>query len=154
MTFSSSKDAMVNVVTLSIARVKEIMAINRAGQKVNKLQDDSALVVTSEEPTYRSEEDSITRFDRTKRRKRNRNNRNDQDRRNHDRTSNNPRSETQTAQPVENTGATVALAENSGSELHGDNREGKFNQNRHNNRNHRHSHRPRNNNGGTGTKHE
>ncbi len=153
MTFSSSKDAMVNVVTLSIARVKEIMAINRAGQKVNKLQDDSVPVVTSEEPTYRSEEDSITRFDRTKRRKRNRG-RNDQDRRNHDRTSNNPRNETRTAQPAENTGATAALAENSRPESHGDNREGNFNRNRHNNRNHRHTHRPRNNNGGTGTKQE
>ena len=37
MTFSSSKDAMVNVTTLSIARVREIVSLNRAGKKVDRL---------------------------------------------------------------------------------------------------------------------
>ena len=36
MTFSSSKDAMVNVTTLSIARVREIVSLNRAGKKVDR----------------------------------------------------------------------------------------------------------------------
>ena len=38
MTFSSSKDAMVNVTTLPVSRVREIMALNRAGKKVDQLQ--------------------------------------------------------------------------------------------------------------------
>lgn len=71
MTFSSSKDAMANVTTLPIARVKEIIALNRAGKKVDRLLEQELLPV-AEEPTYRSgsDEDSITRFDKSKRRKR------------------------------------------------------------------------------------
>ena len=68
MTFSSSKDAMVNVTTLSIARVKEIVSQNRAGKKVDRLQAAEDIAPAAEEPTYRSEEDSITRFDQAKRR--------------------------------------------------------------------------------------
>ena len=68
MTFSSSKDAMVNVTTLSIARVKEIISLNRAGKKVDRLQLADDIAPAAEEPTYRSEEDSITRFDQAKRR--------------------------------------------------------------------------------------
>lgn len=68
MTFSSSKDAMVNVTTLSIARVKEIVSLNRAGKKVDRLQLADDIAPAAEEPTYRSEEDSITRFDQAKRR--------------------------------------------------------------------------------------
>ena len=77
MTFSSSKDTMSNLQTLTVARVKEIMAANRAGRKVEQLQDADAVTERVEEPTYRSEEDSITRFDKTKRRKRNNRNKND-----------------------------------------------------------------------------
>ena len=69
MTFSTSKSAMANLVTLSIARVKEVIALNRAGQKVDKLEDEGSANVV-EEPTYRHEEDSITRFDKQKRQKR------------------------------------------------------------------------------------
>ena len=36
MTFSTSKGAMVNLTTLSIRRVKEILALNRAGQKAEQ----------------------------------------------------------------------------------------------------------------------
>jgi len=68
MTFSSSKDAMVNVTTLPIARVREIMSMNRAGKKVEQLQNAADIRPAVEEPTYRSEEDSITRFDQAKRR--------------------------------------------------------------------------------------
>lgn len=71
--FSSSKDAMVNVVTLPIARVKEIMALNRAGKKVDQLQTAVAEAPKVEEPTYRSEEDSITRFDSARRKRGGRN---------------------------------------------------------------------------------
>ena len=68
MTFSSSKDAMVNVTTLPVSRVREIMALNRAGKKVDQLQHADDIRPIAEEPTYRSEEDSITRFDSAKRR--------------------------------------------------------------------------------------
>ena len=83
MTFSSSKETMSNLQTLTVARVKEILAANRAGRKVEQLQDADAVTERVEEPTYRSEEDSITRFDKAKRRKRNNRNKNDKgDRRN------------------------------------------------------------------------
>ena len=68
MTFSSSKDAMANVTTLPVSRVREIMALNRQGKKVDRLQNADDIRPAVEEPTYRSEEDSITRFDQTKRR--------------------------------------------------------------------------------------
>jgi len=63
MQFSSSKDALVNVTTLSVERVKEIQALNRAGKKVDRLLAEEDVPAAAEEPTYRSEEDSITRFD-------------------------------------------------------------------------------------------
>ncbi len=73
MSFSSSKDSLSNMVTLPVERVKEIMALNRAGQKVDQLVDASMVEEEIQEPTYRSEEDSITRFD-SKRKKRNKKN--------------------------------------------------------------------------------
>ena len=70
MTFSTSKGAMVNLTTLSINRVKEIIALNRAGQKAETLLGEEGAEVVAE-PTYRHEEDSITRFDnKSKRSKR------------------------------------------------------------------------------------
>ena len=73
MMFSSSKDAMANLVTLPVERVREILAANRAGHKVESLPGADA-EPRVEEPTYRTEEDSITRFDKAKKRKkRNRN---------------------------------------------------------------------------------
>ena len=73
MTFSSSKDAMANVVTIPVDRVREILSANRAGRKVDSLPGAEA-EERVEEPTYRTEEDSITRFDKAKKRKkRNRN---------------------------------------------------------------------------------
>ena len=71
MSFSTSKGSMANLTTLPISRVKEIIAINRAGEKAETLlgSDNEKRV---EEPTYRSQEDSITRFDnKNKRNKRN-----------------------------------------------------------------------------------
>ena len=83
MTFSSSKETMSNLTTLPVSRVKEILALNRQGKKAERLQHADDIRPTEEEPTYRSEEDSITRFDQAKRRKRggknkNRNNPNGQ----------------------------------------------------------------------------
>ena len=76
MTFSSSKETMANVTTLPVSRVKEILALNRQGKKVEQLQHEDDIRPAVEEPTYRSEEDSITRFDQAKRRKRGGKNRN------------------------------------------------------------------------------
>ncbi|HCN13431.1 MAG TPA: hypothetical protein DIS92_02840, partial [Alistipes sp.] len=72
MTFSSSKEAMVNVTTLPVGRVKEILAMNRAGKKADQLVDEADMPPAVEEPNYGSEsvEDSITRFDKARRRKR------------------------------------------------------------------------------------
>ena len=71
MSFSTSKGTMVNLTTLPISRVKEIIAINRAGEKAETLLgnvEDGRV----EEPSYRQEEDSITRFEnKTTRNKRN-----------------------------------------------------------------------------------
>ncbi len=74
MSFSSSKDAMVNVVTIPTSRVREIIAANRAGRKVDSIIDKDNMP-TTEEPTFRTEEDSITRFDNQNKRRRNRNRR-------------------------------------------------------------------------------
>ena len=74
MTFSTSKDSMSNLVTIPTSRVREILAINRNGGKVDSILGEE-LEPQVEEPTYRTEEDSITRFDKAKknRKKKNRN---------------------------------------------------------------------------------
>jgi hypothetical protein len=80
MSFSSSKDAMANVVTIPVSRVREIIAANRAGRKVDSIIDKDNMP-TVEEPTFRTEEDSITRFDNQNKRRRNSRNRRDKDNR-------------------------------------------------------------------------
>ncbi len=80
MTFSTSKDSMSNVVTIPVSRVREILAVNRNGGKVDTiLGEDYEPQV--EEPTYRTEEDSITRFDKAKKRKKKNRNRGNSDER-------------------------------------------------------------------------
>ena len=72
MTFSTSKESMSNLVTIPVSRVREILAVNRNGGKVDSiLGEDYEPQV--EEPTYRTEEDSITRFDKAKKRKKKKN---------------------------------------------------------------------------------
>ena len=80
MTFSSSKETMANLQTITVARVKEVLAMNRAGKHPEQLQDADAAEDRVEEPTYRSEEDSITRFDKAKRRNRKNRNKNRENR--------------------------------------------------------------------------
>ena len=91
MTFSSSKEAMVNATTLPVSRVREILALNRQDKKPDRLQHADSLRDEPEEPTYRAEEDSITRFDQAKRRKRGG--------RNRGRGEKTPQGETQSAAP-------------------------------------------------------
>lgn len=73
MSFSSDRNSLANVVTLPVSRVREIIAMNRAGKKVDTLLSSDADADRPEEPTFRTEEDSITRFDKTKKRKRRKN---------------------------------------------------------------------------------
>ena len=68
MTFSTSKESWSNLVTIPVSRVREILAINRNGERVESLLG-SDYEPQVEEPTYRTEEDSITRFDKAKKRK-------------------------------------------------------------------------------------
>ncbi|MCL2561775.1 MAG: hypothetical protein FWE10_05580 [Rikenellaceae bacterium] len=68
MSFSTSPGAMVGVVTLPLARVKEIVELNRRGKKATRLADAATVAVTAkaEEPSGFADilkEDSITRFD-------------------------------------------------------------------------------------------
>ena len=81
MSFSSSKETMSNVVTIPTSRVREIIAMNRAGKRVESLLDKDS-INNIEEPTFRTEEDSITRFDNQNKRRKGRNNRNNRNNRN------------------------------------------------------------------------
>ena len=80
MTFSTSKDSMSNLVTIPVSRVREILAINRNGGKVDSILGEE-FEPEVEEPTYRTEEDSITRFDKAKKRKKKSRNRDNQEER-------------------------------------------------------------------------
>ena len=78
MTFSTSKDSMSNLVTIPVSRVREILAVNRNGGKVDSILGED-FEPQVEEPTYRTEEDSITRFDKAKKRKKKNRNRHNSD---------------------------------------------------------------------------
>lgn len=75
MSFSTSKNTIANLTTISTERVKVVLAMNRAGEKPESLMGSEEEQVAVE-PTYHSAEDSIDRFDnkgrRNKRNKRNR----------------------------------------------------------------------------------
>ncbi len=74
MSFSTSPTAMAGVVTLPIARVKEIIELNRRGKKVERLEDAEmvAAAARAQDPGFVNMvgEESITRFDRTRANKR------------------------------------------------------------------------------------
>jgi cell fate regulator YaaT (PSP1 superfamily) len=128
MSFSSSKDTMSNVVTIPTSRVREIIAANRAGRKVESIlnKDD---IPTVEEPTFRTEEDSITRFDNQNKRRRNRNRR--------DRDSRSRHNERQGQRPAENATEAKENAPKENREQQAPNRENRENRGRDRRRNHR-----------------
>ncbi len=66
MGFSTSPNAIVGLVTLPVERVREIIDLNRKGQKVDRIQDYGVQPVRTEEPGFVNAigEESITRFDR------------------------------------------------------------------------------------------
>ena len=72
MSFSTQPGSMAGLVTLSVGRVKEIMRLNAEGKKPEKITSDTIVDTTTEEPTYINVigEDSITRFDMSKKKKR------------------------------------------------------------------------------------
>jgi hypothetical protein len=129
MTFSTSKDSMSNLVTIPVSRVREILAVNRNGGKVESILGEE-LEPQVEEPTYRTEEDSITRFDKSKKRKKkkNRNNNSSEERKE----SNEPKEEPKSSSDNGTNNA------QSGQEGQRENRGGQQNHRRHN-RPHRHN---------------
>lgn len=138
MSFSSSKDAMVNVVTIPVSRVREILSLNRAGKKVDSIVDAAEANNAVEEPTYRTEEDSITRFDKAKKRRKNRNN-NNRNRDNGGNGGNAPRNGETRAAKTESPDA-AGNAEKRGENQdnrNGENRSGNGNRNRNNRNNNR-----------------
>lgn len=77
MTFSSDPHMAANTVTLPVSRVKEIIAANRKGVKVERLLSEeqmAAATAAPEEPGYKNVvgDESITRFDKEKSKSRNR----------------------------------------------------------------------------------
>ncbi len=123
MTFSTSKDSMSNLVTIPVSRVREILSVNRNGGKVESILGED-LEPQVEEPTYRTEEDSITRFDKAKKRKKKKNRHNSDE-------SKAAQDSSQNTQPTQQ----------GGQESQG----GKQSNNRHN-RPHKHHHNNHNNN--------
>ena len=67
MSFSTSKNTIANLTTISTERVKAVIAMNRVGEKPESLigSDEEQVAI---EPTYHSAEDSIDRFDNKGRR--------------------------------------------------------------------------------------
>ena len=136
MSFSTSKNTIANLTTLSTERVKAIIAMNRAGEKPESLmgEEDER---TAAEPTYRSEEDSIDRFDnkgrRNKRNKRNKSHNKQSGEQNTPKESNNKPERTEKSE-------SVAKPENSAEGNEQRERTERHNRNRNRNRN-RHNHR-------------
>lgn len=69
MYFSPSQSSAMSQIPLSIERVKEIIRLNKQGKKVDKLEDESLQTNKEQAPDFLNVvgEDSITRFDSSKR---------------------------------------------------------------------------------------
>ncbi|NPA35996.1 MAG: hypothetical protein GXO47_04010 [Chlorobi bacterium] len=70
MWYSTEKDVPVNLVQLSVERVKEVIEINKQNKRVDALEDMS-VPVDKEAPDYHNviEQESLTRFDEKKNRR-------------------------------------------------------------------------------------
>ena len=68
MSFSTSPTAIVGMVTLPLERVREVLAANKRGVKVDSLEGDEASASKSQDPGFVNVigEDSLTRFDKEK----------------------------------------------------------------------------------------
>ena len=143
MTFSTSKDSMSNLVTIPVSRVREILAVNRNGGKVDTILGEE-YEPQVEEPTYRTEEDSITRFDKAKKRKKKKGNRQSDERRE---IKDESRESKEERKPSEQKQAENKPAEPKANKEVKENRESKGNENggeRQHNRHHHHHNRNRN----------
>ena len=143
MTFSTSKDSMSNLVTIPVSRVREILAVNRNGGKVDTILGEE-YEPQVEEPTYRTEEDSITRFDKAKKRKKKKGNRQSDERRE---MKDERRESKEERKPSEQKQAENKPAEPKANKEAKENREPKGNENggeRQHNRHHHHHNRNRN----------
>ena len=129
MTFSSSKESMSNLVTIPVSRVREILAVNRNGEKVESLLGED-FEPQVEEPTYRTEEDSITRFDKTKKRKKKKNRHNSDERREAKDESKASQNGSQSTQPTQQGGQESQSGQQGNHHRH--NRAHKRNHNNHN----------------------
>ena len=80
MSFSSAPNSLTNLITLPIERVREIISLNRRGIKVDQLVSENGTPI-EHEPDYVNVigEDSITRFDKAKKRKKKNRNRHNSD---------------------------------------------------------------------------
>jgi len=79
MWYSTSKDIPAGIITVSVDRVKEIILLNRKGKKVDKIANEAPKAILAE-PTYQNVvgQDSLTRFDETKKKRRRPNKRRNQ----------------------------------------------------------------------------
>lgn len=69
VTYSTDKSIPANLVTIDIDRVKEIIEINRRGEKVLTLQSEEDAREPEREYIDLTDQDSLTRFDKSKRKK-------------------------------------------------------------------------------------
>jgi hypothetical protein len=76
MQYSSSPNVAANIVALPVERVKEIMALNKQGTKVDSLTGNNKTHKVEKNTDYENVvgQDSLTRFDKKKKNKKNRRN--------------------------------------------------------------------------------
>ncbi len=77
LTYSTDKQMPVNCVTIDASRVFEIIALNKKGIRVDKLERESSDKKEQKEFVDLVGQDSLTRFDKTKKRRKGRGNRSD-----------------------------------------------------------------------------
>ena len=146
MTFSTSKDSMSNLVTIPVSRVREILAVNRNGGKVDSILGEE-YEPQVEEPTYRTEEDSITRFDKAKKRKKKNRNRDNRGEKSTEKSGNAEQSKSEAPAPSENKQSNKseqAKQTNQGGLNNQGGQGGQHNHNRHNRNRNRNHNRQRN----------
>ena len=100
MTYSSDPNYAANLATLSVERVKEIMAMNKTGKKPEKLEEKSE-TIRKPEVDFQNVvgQDSLTRFDKKKNQPQNRNQQN-REKQNNNPNQNNPKPQNEQQQPT------------------------------------------------------
>ena len=78
VTYSTDKNIAANLETITAARAKEVIEMNRRGEKPLSLQEDSAKKKTEEKHHIELTDGDISRFDKAKKKKKKKNNNNRQ----------------------------------------------------------------------------